>query len=224
MTKFAISVDLGGTNLRIAAVDSNGKTLEKITTSTEVARGRDVVIDEMCAAIQQIVSRLRGAGELAGIGIGVPGIIEMQTGMLRESPNLPGWHNYPVRDEIERRLKTTVVLENDANAAALGEKWLGAGANVDDMCMLTLGTGVGGGLVLQKKIWQGMTGMAGEIGHMNVVPDGHPCNCGSRGCLEQYASATAVKRMAAEAVATGKAPHLAAGNEGQPGVQLQGGL
>ncbi|HEY2499254.1 MAG TPA: ROK family protein [Candidatus Angelobacter sp.] len=209
MTTFAISVDLGGTNLRIAAVDSNGKTLEKITTSTEVARGRDVVIDEMCAAIQQIVSRLSGAGELAGIGIGVPGIIEMQTGMLRESPNLPGWDNYPVRDEIERRLKTTVVLENDANAAALGEKWLGAGANVDDMCMLTLGTGVGGGVVLQKKIWQGMTGMAGEIGHVNVVPEGHPCNCGSRGCLEQYASATAVKRMAAEAVATGKAPQLA---------------
>jgi glucokinase len=209
MTTFAIAVDLGGTNLRIAAVDSAGKTLEKITTSTEVARGRDFVIDEMCAAIQQIVGRQRGAGELAGIGIGVPGIIEMQTGMLRESPNLPGWHNYPVRDEIERRLKTTVVLENDANAAALGEKWMGAAAAVDDMCMLTLGTGVGGGLVLQGKIWHGMTGMAGELGHINVEPNGPACNCGSRGCVEQFASATAVKRMAAEAVATGKAPQLA---------------
>ena len=209
MTTFAIGVDLGGTNLRIAAVDSTGKTLEKITTSTEVARGRDQVIDEMCAAIQQIIIQQRGAGELAGIGIGVPGIIEMQTGMLHESPNLPGWHNYPVRDEIERRLQTAVVLENDANAAALGEKWLGAAAGVDDMCMFTLGTGVGGGLVLQGKIWHGMTGMAGELGHTNVEPEGHPCKCGSRGCLEQYASATAVKRLAQEAIASGTAPHMA---------------
>jgi glucokinase len=163
----------------------------------------------MCAAIHQIVIQQSGAGELAGIGIGVPGIIEMQTGMLHESPNLPGWHNYPVRDEIERRLQTAVVLENDANAAALGEKWLGAGAAVDDMCMFTLGTGVGGGLVLQGKIWHGMTGMAGELGHTNVEPEGHPCKCGSRGCLEQYASATAVKRMAQEAIASGAAPQMA---------------
>ena len=106
MTTLAIGVDLGGTNLRIAAVDSNGKVLEKITTSTQVARGRDQVIDEMCIAIQEVVSKQRNAGELAGIGIGVPGIIEMKTGMLRESPNLPGWHNYPVRDEIQRRRKT----------------------------------------------------------------------------------------------------------------------
>jgi glucokinase len=209
MTTFAIGVDLGGTNLRIAAVDSAGKTLEKITTSTEVARGRDQVIDEMCAAIQQIVIQQRGAGELAGIGIGVPGIIEMQTGMLHESPNLPGWHNYPVRDEIERRLQTAVVLENDANAAALGEKWLGAAASVDDMCMFTLGTGVGGGVVMQGKIWHGMTGMAGELGHINVEPEGHPCNCGSRGCLEQYASATAIKRMAQEAILSGQASQMA---------------
>jgi glucokinase len=216
MTTFAIGVDLGGTNLRIAAVDSAGKTLDKITTSTEVARGRDQVIDEMCGAIQEIVNKLRGIGELAGIGIGVPGIIEMQTGMLRASPNLPGWQNYPVRDEIERRLKTTVVLENDANAAALGEKWLGAGMAVDEMIMLTLGTGVGGGIVLGGKIWHGMTGMAGEPGHINVEPDGHPCNCGSRGCLEQLASATAVRRMAAEAVQTGKATHMAQAMKASP--------
>ena len=217
MTMFAIAVDLGGTNLRIAAIDDQGKMLDKITTSTEVARGRDVVIDEMCAAIQEVVGKQRGAGELAGIGIGVPGIIEMKTGMLRGSPNLPGWDNYPVRDEIERRLKTTVVLENDANAATLGEKWLGAGATVDDMVMLTLGTGVGGGIVIGGKIWHGMTGMAGEPGHINVEPDGHPCNCGSRGCLEQIASATAIKRLATEAVATGNAPQMAQAMKQQAG-------
>jgi glucokinase len=101
------------------------------------------------------------------------------------------------------------MLENDANAAALGEKWLGAAASVDDMCMFTLGTGVGGGVVMQGKIWHGMTGMAGELGHTNVEPEGHPCKCGSRGCLEQYASATAVKRMAQEAIASGAAPQMA---------------
>jgi len=209
MATFAIGVDLGGTNLRIAAVDTNGKVLEKITTGTEVAKGRGYVIDEMATAIRALTTKLRSTGKLAGIGIGVPGIIDMQTGMLHESPNLPGWHDYPVRDEIERRLGTTVVLENDANVAALGEKWLGAASTVDAMCMLTLGTGVGGGIVQQGRIWHGMTGMAGELGHITVDPQGVPCGCGNQGCIEQYASATAVKRMAVEAIATGAAPELA---------------
>ena len=209
MATFAIGVDLGGTNLRIAAVDVNGNILEKITTGTEVARGRDQVIFEMSEAVRELITKFRNAGHLAGIGIGVPGIIDMQSGMLRESPNLPGWQDYPVKQEIERRLGTTVILENDANAAALGEKWLGAASNVDDVCMITLGTGVGGGIVLQGRIWHGMTGMAGELGHMPVDPEGPPCGCGSRGCLEQYGSATAIKRMAVEAIATGGAPELA---------------
>lgn len=209
MTAFAIGVDLGGTNLRIAAVASSGKILEKITTGTEVARGRDRVIDEMCASVRTLALKHRASSELAGIGVGVPGIIDMGTGMLRESPNLPGWQNYPVRDEIQRRLAATVVLENDANAAALGEKWLGAAADVADMCMLTLGTGVGGGVVLEGRVWHGMTGMAGELGHIVVDPNGLRCGCGGRGCLEQYASAVAVKRMALEAIAAGQAPELA---------------
>jgi glucokinase len=209
MTTFAIGVDLGGTNLRIAAVDSTGKIVEKITTGTEVARGRDRVIDEMCDAIRDLTKKHHIGGRLQGIGVGVPGIIDLETGMLRASPNLPGWEEYPVHQEIERRLSTKVILENDANAAALGEKWLGAGAHVDDMCMITLGTGVGGGLVLHDRIWHGMLGMAGELGHINVNVDGPACGCGSHGCLEQYASALAVKRMAAEAVAAGHAPRLA---------------
>jgi glucokinase len=140
----------------------------------------------------------------------------MKTGMLRESPNLPGWAESPVQAEIEQRLGTRVILENDANVAALGEKWLGAAKDVDDMIMLTLGTGVGGGIVLEGRIWHGMTGMAGEFGHMTVEPEGPQCGCGNRGCVEQYASATAVVRMAKEAIASGRAPGLARAANSDP--------
>ena len=138
----------------------------------------------------------------------------MQTGMLRKSANLPGWEDYPVRAEIERRLGlpkngARVVLENDANVAALGEQWLGAARGVPNMAVVTLGTGIGGGIVLEGKIWHGMNGMAGEFGHVTVEPEGHPCGCGNRGCAEQYASASAIMRMAREAIASGEAPSLA---------------
>jgi len=201
MNKFSIGVDLGGTNLRIAAVDEQGKLVEKVTLGTKVSLGRDRVIDDMCDAIQRMSEKFKDSAPLFGIGIGVPGIIDMQTGLLRESPNLPGWADYPVRAEIERRLKTIVILENDANVAALGEKWLGAAKDYSDVAMLTLGTGVGGGLVLGGAIWRGANGMAGEFGHTTVEPEGQLCGCGNRGCLEQYASATAVVRMAREAIA-----------------------
>ncbi|HVO81776.1 MAG TPA: ROK family protein [Terriglobales bacterium] len=206
---YSIGVDLGGTNLRIAAVNEQGSLLEKVTLATRLSLGRDRVLDDMCQAIRALAAKYRGQGTLQGIGIGVPGIIDMRTGMLRESPNLPGWADYPVRGEIEKRLGARVVLENDANCAALGEKWLGAGRDVDDLAMLTLGTGVGGGIVLGGRIWHGMTGMAGEFGHMTIGPDGLPCKCGSRGCLEVYASATAVVRMAREQIELGMAPGLA---------------
>ena len=214
MPSFAIGVDLGGTNLRVAAVDDSGKLLEKVTSGTEVARGRDAVIDAMTTVILDVAKKFQHVGPLAGIGVGIPGIIDMRTGMLRQSPNLPGWHDYPVQDEIERRLKSPVILENDANAAALGEKWLGAARDWPSMCMLTLGTGVGGGIVLDEQVWRGMTGMAGELGHLSVDPDGPRCGCGSRGCVEQYASATAVKRMAEEMIRSGKAPELERASKG----------
>lgn len=209
MPNFAIGVDLGGTNLRIAAVDEAAHLLEKVTLGTKVALGRENVLNNMCDAIQHLSSKYQGNAQLLGVGIGVPGIIDLHTGMVRESPNLPGWSDYPVRDEIEKRLKAPVILENDANVAALGEKWLGAGRHVGDMAMLTLGTGVGGGVILNGKIWHGMTGMAGEFGHITVEPDGQVCGCGNHGCVEQYASATAVVRMAREEIAAGVAPALA---------------
>jgi len=216
MPNFSIGVDLGGTNLRIAAVNQQGDLMEKVTLGTRVALGKDHVIHQMCDAIRLLATRYRDGGALQGIGIGVPGIIDMKTGMLRESPNLPGWAESPVQAQIEGLLGTRVILENDANVAALGEKWLGAARDVDDMAMLTLGTGVGGGIVLQGRIWHGMTGMAGEFGHMTVEPEGPPCGCGNRGCLEQYASATAVVRMAKEAIASGRAPGLAKAASNNP--------
>lgn len=209
MNDFSIGVDLGGTNLRIAAVDVGGHLVEKVTLGTKVSLGRDHVLNDMCDAIQHLSAKYKNSAKMLGIGIGVPGIIDMETGLLRESPNLPGWADYPVRAEIERRLTTVVILENDANVAAFGEKWLGAAKDHDDMAMLTLGTGVGGGLVMGGKIWHGMNGMAGEFGHTTVEPEGHPCGCGNRGCLEQYASATAVVRMAREAIAQNASSRLA---------------
>ena len=216
MNNFSIGVDLGGTNLRIAAVNQQGHLMEKVTLGTRVALGKDHVIHEMCDAIHLLTAKYRNTASLQGIGIGVPGIIDMKTGTLRESPNLPGWAESPVQAQIERLLSTRVILENDANVAALGEKWLGAGRDVDDMIMLTLGTGVGGGIVLGGRIWHGMTGMAGEFGHMTVEPEGPPCGCGNRGCVEQYASATAVVRMAKEAIASGRAPELASAANSDP--------
>jgi glucokinase len=228
MPDFSIAVDLGGTNLRIAAVSSEGQLLEKVTLATKLALSPHDVIDQMCDAILRLSAKYKQSGKLLGAGLGIPGIIDMQTGTVRKSANLPGWEDYPVRAEIERRLRFSksaipenglakdsrsqnapLALENDANMAALGEQWLGAARGVENMAMITLGTGIGGAIVLGGKIWHGMNGMAGEFGHVTVEPEGHPCGCGSHGCAERYASASAVMRMAQEAIASGGAPSLA---------------
>jgi glucokinase len=209
MPDFSIGVDLGGTNLRIAAITTDGQMLEKITLGVKLALGRDYVIGEMCDAILRLTDKYRASGKFIGAGIGVPGIIDMETGMMRKSANLPGWSEYPVRDEIERRLGTRVFLNNDAKVAALGEQWLGAGRGVDNLAMITLGTGIGGAIILNGKIFYGMNGMAGEFGHVTIEPNGVPCGCGNHGCAERYASATALVRMAREAIESGNAPALA---------------
>jgi glucokinase len=217
MLGFAIGVDLGGTNLRVAVVDDQGAILDKLTTGTKALRSSERVVDAMCENISTLRDKFSTAGTLRGIGIGIPGIIDLHSGILRESPNLPGWHDYPVREEIEGRLGTRVILENDANAAAMGEFWLGAAREYDSMCMLTLGTGVGGGIILNGALWHGMTGMAGEPGHMTVDPQGPPCPCGNNGCLEQFAGATAIVRMAKDAAAGGHAPALQRAVQDDPG-------
>jgi glucokinase len=195
MSEYSIGVDLGGTNLRAAAIDDQGKMLDKIAGSTELRAGRDVVIDDMVQSIETLRGRL-GEHNLRGVGIGLPGFILMDTGVIVGSNNMPEFENYPVREEIEKRLGAKVILENDANAAALGEKWMGAGREVDDLVLMTLGTGIGGGIIVGGRVLHGSLGMAGELGHLTVVPNGNPCGCGNRGCLEKHASATAISAMA----------------------------
>jgi glucokinase len=194
MADYTIGLDLGGTNLRAAAIDASGKMLDKISGSTNFAEGRDAVLGDIVTAIQVLRQR-HGVIELRGVGVGVPGFIRIREGFITNSNNLPYLENFPVRDEIERRLGARVILENDANAAALGEKWIGAGRDVNDLVLLTLGTGIGGGIISGGRVLRGFVGMAGELGHTTVVPNGNPCGCGNRGCLEKHASATAVTAM-----------------------------
>ncbi len=194
MAEYTIGVDLGGTNLRAAAIGHDGTMLGSISGLTNFTEGREAVLEDIVSAIESM-RQAHGAG-LAGIGVGVPGFIRIKEGFLTGSNNLPYLENFPVRDAISRRLGTPVILENDANAAALGEKWIGAGRDVDDLVLLTLGTGVGGGIISGGRVVRGHVGMAGELGHLTVIPGGNPCGCGNRGCLEKHASATAVTAMA----------------------------
>ncbi|MBK9170323.1 MAG: ROK family protein [Bryobacterales bacterium] len=195
MARYAIGLDLGGTNLRAAAIDASGQILHKVAGRTDLSAGADMVIGDMVDAIDATRRHL-GETNLAGIGVGVPGFIIMEKGIITDSPNLPGFENYPVRDALEERLGCRVHLENDANAAALGEKWMGAGREVEDLVLLTLGTGIGGGVICGGRVVHGFVGMGGELGHITVNPTGNPCGCGNRGCLEKHASATAITAMA----------------------------
>lgn len=197
-SSFSIGVDLGGTNLRIAAVTPAGKPLETILLPTRLSAGPQAVLDDMAGAIRQLIEK--HGGRVPGIGVGSPGPIELPAGILHNPPNLTGFDGLNLRSELERRLDRPVQVEHDAALAAYGEFLLGAGRMhaVDSLVMLTLGTGVGCGIVLEGRIWRGMKGAAGESGHGPLYPDGIPCPCGARGCLEMYASATSIVRIARE--------------------------
>jgi glucokinase len=195
---YSIGVDLGGTNLRIAAYEHGVEFLDTIRVRTRLTDGREPVVRDMCEAITALINKDYGR-RLAGIGIGSPGPLELPEGVLYNPPNLPGWDGFNLRDAIESTLRRSVVIENDANAAALAEQRLGAGKRhgVESLCVLTMGTGLGNGLILNGTIWHGSAGMGGEAGHVIVKgEDTEACGCGGAGCLEQYASATGIVRMA----------------------------
>jgi glucokinase len=186
-------VDLGGTNLRTALVGPDGEILDKHKEASHAADGWMKVVARLIDNIkrQKEIGAQKGA-EVSAVGVGAPGVILVNKGIVVKSPNFPDWNNLPLKAELEKALNIPVFIENDANAAALGEKWRGAGRNITSMILLTLGTGVGGGIILDNRIWHGADGMAGEIGHMTLIPDGRPCNCGNNGCLEMYASARGI--------------------------------
>ena len=203
MERYSIGVDLGGTNLRVAAYDPNRGLRDSVELLTRRHAGRDAVITDLCEGVESLIRKFTERQECAGIGVATPGPMELPEGRLLDPPNLPGWENFELRRELEKRLKKRVVVENDANVAALAECLLGQGKELklNSLCMLTLGTGVGSGIILNGRIWHGMNGMAGESGHVSVDPQGPMCACGTRGCLELSASATGLVRQAQEQIA-----------------------
>jgi glucokinase len=209
-----LGIDLGGTHLRAVLVTPGGEVLDR---AKEVVRSRDDnegVLDQIVEIIQRFQAFVSGHRELRTVGIGAPGFLYRDRGVIAASPHFPQWRDFPLRELLEARTGLTVVLENDANAAAWGEKWLGAGQDLQTFVLLTLGTGVGGGIVLEDRLWRGQDGMAGEVGHLTVYPDGPPCDCGSSGCLEVYASATGMVRRAILALEGGRESMLTEQSEG----------
>ena len=155
-SNYSIGVDLGGTNLRAAAIDATGHVLGKSSGHTDLQDGRDAVVDDIVTAIRALRDQF-GQAELTGVGVAVPGFIDIKNGFIVGSNNLPQFDQFPVRDVISQHLGTPVILENDANAAAMGEKWLGAGRDVNDLVLLTLGTGIGGGIIVDGRILHGLS-------------------------------------------------------------------
>ena len=214
MGQVVVGVDLGGTNLRTALLSPDGDVLDKHKEATRASAGWKQVVARLVENIQrqQKIADQKGL-TVVGAGVGAPGVIRMDQGIVVKSPNFPDWNNLPLKEELERALHIPVFIENDANAAALGEQWLGAGRGINSMILLTLGTGVGGGIVLNNLIWQGADGMAGEIGHMTLIPEGRRCGCGNTGCLEMYASARGIVQSYRDAMSIkdgGNAPEITA--------------
>lgn len=202
-----IGVDLGGTNVRSAAVDVHGHVSFNAKTPVKGSTSRDEVIDRIASVIRKTMAGC-GAERIRGIGIGTPGLVIAETGMVVFAPNLPDWVDLPLGPLLAERFGFPVDVENDANAAAIGEHWIGAGVGVRSLICLTLGTGVGGAIILDDRIWRGANGAAAEIGHMTVDEHGVRCGCGNYGCLEAYASAPAVARQAREALQSGQTSRL----------------
>jgi glucokinase len=196
MGDVALGIDVGGTNLRSALVARNGSITKRLSVLSEADKGIECIIKNLAGLIEGIIER----ESVVGIGIGIPGIIDSAKGVLTQAPNISNVDNYPFRDVLMEKLggEIPVFIENDANCAAIGEWWVGVGRDVGSLVIITLGTGVGGGIILNGELWRGADGMAGEIGHITVYPDGARCNCGNFGCLESYASASAIRRMVKE--------------------------
>jgi len=199
-----IGIDLGGTKISTALVDSAGRIMAHDYRETRATGGPETVVGRMLDAARGVMAQAEVTqAQVAAVGIGAPGPLDVEAGVVVAPPNLPGWPHVPLKQLIEDGLGITTFLENDANAAALGEHRFGAGRGTKHMIYVTVSTGIGGGLILNGKLYHGSGGMAGEIGHTTIMPNGPRCACGNRGCLEALASGTAVARQARERVARG---------------------
>ena len=195
-----IGIDIGGTNLKAGLVDDRGTVLATKKMKIAQINNADALAWAMVSMTQELAEAVNVSfDQIASVGVGVPGTVEIHSGSLLYTCNLP-LRNVPLRRLFHRYLRIPLYIENDANCAALGEYYAGAGRESKRFVTVTLGTGVGGGVIHNGKIYHGSNGMAGEVGHMSIVHDGLPCPCGRKGCWEQYASATALKRMTQDAV------------------------
>jgi len=194
MSNYYIGVDLGGTKILTAISNDKGEILKKIKLPTEAEKGKDHIIDNIVKSIENVMKSVDADSEkIIRIGLGSPGPLNLEEGIIYTSPNLY-WENVPVVKILEERIGIEVSLENDANAAALGEKWFGAGKGINNMIYMTVSTGIGGGIIIDNKILHGVNYGAGEIGHFIIEKDGPLCGCGNNGCFEAVASGTALNR------------------------------
>lgn len=194
--QIVLACDLGGTNLRMAAIDRAGNILYRTKRDTpKTERAEDILL-----AITQSAEecRRKTSESITAIAVAAPATVSAEKGVILKAPNVPALDGFRIVAALEEELNVKAILENDANAAAVGENWVGASKGFENSICVTLGTGVGGGIVIDGKILHGIDGTAGEIGHVGVEPFGAPCGCGSRGCLEQYSSATAIVRQTQE--------------------------
>lgn len=202
--KIYVGIDLGGTTIKVGICNDEGELVYKYEGPTEVSKGTDQIINNIVEYTKQCVEESPYEwSQVEGVGAGIAGFLDIERGFIKISPNL-GIRNVPLKDILEERLGVRIKIDNDANVAALGEAWSGAGAGLKNVVCYTLGTGVGGGIIINGQIYQG-SGSAGELGHMQVIPDleAIQCGCGQMGCLETVSSATGIIRMAKVAVERG---------------------
>ncbi|QDX91384.1 ROK family glucokinase [Brevibacillus laterosporus] len=195
--KWLVGVDIGGTTIKLAFLTQNGAILRKWEIPTDTSMNGSNIPDDIARELRNQLARMgQDRNDVLGIGIGAPGPVNIKTGSVDVAVNL-GWVSFPLQERLEQATGLPVVVDNDANIAALGEMWKGAGEGARDLICVTLGTGVGGGIISNGAIVRGVNGSAGEIGHIAAIPEGGaPCNCGKTGCLETVASATGIVRMA----------------------------
>ncbi|MCP9494900.1 MAG: ROK family protein [Pyrinomonadaceae bacterium MAG19_C2-C3] len=202
MQKAIAGIDIGGTKIAVALADSEGRMLSHLRFPTQVELGAHRILDNTITAIERMIQE--SGAKLIAIGVGCGGPMNRQRGVILSPTNLPGWDEFPIVEMLNRRFDVPVSLDNDANAAALGEYECGAGRAFDNLVYITISTGIGGGVILGGEIVHGVGDGTGEIGHITVQPDGVPCACGSRGCLEALCSGTNIARRAKERLSNGE--------------------